>query len=34
MNIFSEFFDKEEISWSTLIDVCTDGAPTMLGSKA
>ena len=31
MNIFSESFVKEELSWSTLTDVCTGGAPTMLG---
>ena len=34
MNIFSEFFEKEELSWSTLTGVCTDGAPAMLGSKS
>ena len=30
MNIFSEFFEKKELSWSAL----TDGAPAMLGSKS
>ena len=34
MNIFSEFFEKEELYWSTLTGVCTDGAPGMLGSKS
>ena len=34
MNIFSECFEKEELSWSTLTGVCTDGAPEMLGSKS
>ena len=34
MNIFSEFFEKEELSWSALTGVCTDGAPAMLGSKS
>ena len=33
MNIFSEFFEKEELSWSALTGICTDGAPAMLGSK-
>ena len=28
------FFDKENISWASLCDVCTDGAPTMLGAKS
>ena len=28
------FFDKENISWASLCDVCTDGAPAMLGAKS
>ena len=34
MNIFSEFFEKEELSWLTLTSVCTDLAPAMLGSTS
>lgn len=34
MKIFSDFFEKEDLSWSKLIGVCTDGAPAMLGSKS
>ena len=34
MNIFSEYFEKEELSWSALTGVCTDGASAMLGSKS
>lgn len=34
MNIVSNFFQEENLSWEKLIGVCTDGAPSMLGSKS
>src|SRR5215469_10879483 len=34
MNIVSKFFQEENLSWEKLIGVCTDGAPSMLGSKS
>ena len=34
MSMVSEFFVEEKISWDKLIGVCTDGAPSMLGSKS
>ena len=30
----SNFFQEERLSWAKLIGVCTDGAPSMLGSKS
>lgn len=34
MKAVSDFFDKHELSWQKLIGVCTDGAPSMLGSRS
>lgn len=34
MKAMSDFFDKHELSWKKLIGVCTDGAPSMLGSRS
>ena len=34
MTKVKNFFDKENISWASLCGVCTDGAPTMLGTKS
>ena len=29
-----DFFDKTEFSWSKLVGVCTDGAPSMIGANS
>ena len=34
MRAFQTFFATEGLSWSYLISVCTDVAPSMLGSKS
>ncbi|XP_046684467.1 protein ZBED8-like [Homalodisca vitripennis] len=34
MEAVSDFFKKHELSWQKLIGVCTDGAPSMLGSRS
>jgi hypothetical protein len=34
MNMVSNFFQEEKLSWAKLVGVCTDGAPSMLGSKS
>lgn len=34
MDMVSNFFQEERLSWEKLVGVCTDGAPTMLGSKS
>ncbi|CAK1591742.1 unnamed protein product [Parnassius mnemosyne] len=34
MTAVSDFFAKHELSWQKLMGVCTDGAPTMLGSRS
>ncbi|CAK1592459.1 unnamed protein product [Parnassius mnemosyne] len=34
MTAVSDFFAKHEMSWQKLMGVCTDGAPTMLGSRS
>ncbi|XP_066941056.1 protein FAM200C-like [Macrobrachium rosenbergii] len=34
MNIVSNFFKEEKLSWAKLVGVCRDGAPSMLGSKS
>ncbi|CAH0546966.1 unnamed protein product [Brassicogethes aeneus] len=34
MNAISEFFEKYNILWEKLVGVCTDGAPSMLGSRS
>ena len=34
MNIVSNFFEEENLSWAKLVGVCTDGAPSMLGSRS
>lgn len=33
MNIVSNF-EEEKLSWAKLVGVCTDGTPSMLGSKS
>lgn len=33
MNIVSNFFQEENLSWDKLVGVCTDGAPSMIGSR-
>ena len=32
--VFSDFFDKTELSWSKLVGVCIDGAPVMIGANS
>lgn len=34
MNAISDFIEKNDISWDKLVSVCTDGAPSMLGSRS
>lgn len=34
MSAVSDFFGKHDLSWQKLIGVCTDGAPSMLGSRS
>lgn len=34
MKAMSDFFNKYELSWQKLMGVCTDGAPSMLGSRS
>ena len=34
MAMVSSFFEEEKQSWAQLVEVCTDGAPSMLGSKS
>ncbi|XP_066958608.1 protein FAM200C-like [Macrobrachium rosenbergii] len=34
MDILSNFFEEEKLSWARLVGVCTDGAPSMLSSKS
>jgi len=34
MNMVSNFFQEEKLSWAKLVGVCTDRAPSMLGSKS
>lgn len=34
MKAVSDFFDRYGLSWQKLIGVCTDGAPSMLGSRS
>jgi hypothetical protein len=34
MKKISDFFESERLSWDKVCGVCTDGAPTMLGSKS
>ena len=34
MAMVSGFFEEEKLSWAQLVGVCTDGAPSMLGSKS
>ena len=29
-----DFFDKTELSWSKFVEVCTDGAPAMIGANS
>lgn len=34
MNLVNEFFEEENINWGSLVGVCTDGAPAMLGVRS
>ncbi|XP_066981062.1 protein FAM200C-like [Macrobrachium rosenbergii] len=34
MNIVSNFFEEEKLSWAKLVGVCMDRAPSMFGSKS
>eukprot|EP00096_Caligus_rogercresseyi_P009484 TRINITY_DN3234_c0_g1_i1.p1 TRINITY_DN3234_c0_g1~~TRINITY_DN3234_c0_g1_i1.p1 ORF type:complete len:544 (+),score=51.68 TRINITY_DN3234_c0_g1_i1:127-1758(+) len=34
MSIVSNFFEEENLSWAKLVGVCTDGSPSMLGSRS
>lgn len=34
MSAVTDFFGKHDLSWHKLIGVCTDGAPSMLGSRS
>lgn len=34
MNMVSNFFQEEKLSWAKLIAVCTAGAPSLLGSNS
>ena len=31
--VLSDFFDKTELSWSKLVEVCTHGAPAMISAN-
>ena len=33
-NIVSNFFEENQLSWESLVGVCTDGAPAMLGLRS
>ena len=34
MEMVNSFFEEEKITWNTLVGVCTNGAPPMLGSSS
>ncbi|XP_076038578.1 protein FAM200C-like [Oratosquilla oratoria] len=34
MGLINDFFEDSNISWESLVGVCTDGAPAMLGSRS
>ncbi|KAF2362566.1 protein of unknown function DUF4371, partial [Trinorchestia longiramus] len=37
IDVFSkvdEFFQEQDLSWEKLVGVCTDGAPSMIGSRS
>ena len=34
LKVVSDFFATEGLSWEKVVGICTDGAPTMLGSRS
>ena len=33
LKVVSDFFTTEGLSWENVVEICTDGAPAMLGSR-